>query len=739
MWFCIRYAACRVAVAVALLVSATSALAQNTDPAAEPPHLRSGTPAYPKGAQGDAIVVLELTIGRDGRVLGVEVVDGQEPFASAATTSAAGFVFEPARRNGKAMVARVRLQVRFQQPETSPTEPPSQPAPKAIDAPAAPPEPIEVVVHGKRTPTPPTTSFGRAEVREIPGAFGDPFRAIEGLPGVTPIASGVPFFYVRGAPPGNIGYFLDGVRVPYLYHVGLGPSVVHPGIVERVDLYPGGYPAQYGRFTGGIVTAETTAPRTDLHGEYNVRLFDLGALAETGFAEDRGTALVAFRYSYSAALLSLFVDEVQLDYRDFEARVSYDVTSKDRVTLFSFGAYDLLGERDNDVLYILFGSEFYRTDLRWDHEFDPDSSVRVAVTTGWEQTRIPNQPRNARDTMVGARVQASHAASKSVLVRAGGDVQVDRYRADDFPNADPDDPEIARFNALFPARDDVALGAYADVLFEDQGVEVVPGLRADLYRSGSSSVVGIDPRISSRIRVAKAVSVLHTFGVAHQPPSFLIPLPGLAIGELRGGLQTSLQASAGVEVQLPEATTATLTAFENVFLNMSDTLAAIRPGDTSLTRERRSQGAAYGVELYVRRKLTRRFGGYVSYTLSRSTRSVGSERFPMGFDRTHVANAAVAYDLGRRWRAGTRFTYYTGVPALPDTKGLIPPPRKQHPERDPAFYRLDLRLEKRWRISDAAWIAFVAEIMNTTLNKETVVGEEIGPVTIPSLGLEGAF
>jgi len=33
--------------------------------------------------------------------------------------------------------------------------------------------------------------------------------------------------------------------VPYFYHVGIGPSVVHPAIIERVDLYSGGYPARY--------------------------------------------------------------------------------------------------------------------------------------------------------------------------------------------------------------------------------------------------------------------------------------------------------------------------------------------------------------------------------------------------------------------------------------------------------------------------------------------------------------
>lgn len=601
-------------------------------------------------------------------------------------------------------------------------------------------EPIEVTVRGKkRDPPPPPTSLRRDEVREIPGAFGDPFRAIESMPGVTPIASGLPFFYVRGAPPGNVGYFLDGIRVPYLYHIGLGPSVVHPGMIERVDLYPGGYPARFGRFTGGIVTAETSPPRPELHGEYNVRLFDLGALAETGFDEERGTALVAFRYSYSAALLSLIVPEVKLDYRDFAARVSYDVTPDDRVTLVSFGAYDLLGEVKSDVLYVLFGSEFYRSDVRWDHRFDADTQVRVAVTTGWEQTRIPNQPRNAADTLLGARIEASHAASHSLFVRAGADVQLDHFQADDFPNADPDDPEIRRFNAMFPARDDLAVGAHTEVTLRGDGVEVTPGIRGDVFRSGGSTAFGIDPRIASRIRLSDRVAVLHTFGVAHQPPAFVIPLPGLAIGNLRGGLQTSLQASAGVEVGVYDATTLTLTAFENVFLDMSDTLAVLRPGDESLTREERSQGSTHGFEVYLKRKLTQRFGGYLSYTLSRSMRSVGNEKFPSGFDRTHVASAAAAYDLGRRWRVGSRFVLYTGVPKIPNPNGLVPPPREEHPERDPTFYRLDLRAEKRWMLGKSAWIAFVAEVMNATLNEETLLGEEIGPVTIPSVGVEGAF
>ena len=61
------------------------------------------------------------------------------------------------------------------------------------------------------------------------------------------------------------------------------------------------------------------------------------------------------------------------------------------------------------------------------------------------------------------------------------------------------------------------------------------------------------------------------------------------------------------------------------------------------------------------------------------------------------------------------------------------------PVRDPAFYRLDLRVEKRWTLQKARWISFVAETLNTTLHKEIVSNVELGPIAIPSVGVEGGF
>jgi hypothetical protein len=335
---------------------------------------------------GDARVLLELLIDAEGNVGDVRVLWGQAPFADAAAAAAPTWLFSPARQGERPRAARIRFELRFVEPEPveeAGLEAEAESSAPGPDPPA--PPPIAVRVRGRRKPVD-TRRLTRAEVRELPGAFGDPFRAIEALPGVTPIATGVPFFYVRGAPPGNVGYFLDEVRVPVLYHVGLGPSVVHPGIVQSVELYPGAYPARYGRFGGGIVAGLSTPPSDELHGEWQVRLFDAGALVEVPFAEGRGHLLLGGRYSYTAALVDLFADDVRLGYWDYQLRASYRIGRDDTLGVFSFGSFDYFGEDTGSADDELFGIEFHRVDLRHEHLFAGDAVLRSALTLGLDRT-----------------------------------------------------------------------------------------------------------------------------------------------------------------------------------------------------------------------------------------------------------------------------------------------------------------------------------------------------------------
>jgi TonB family protein len=780
---------------VAALAFVTSmGLAQASPPATpaalEPPRLVSETTVpYPEGAHGNGIVVLAIVVNADGTVRSAVPVDGNEPFSSAASRAAMTWRYEPATRGGKPVASRVRVEIDFR--------PPAPPAPMATPTPTptatSKPDSIqEVLVRGAHEEPSRTASLTRAEVRQIPGAFGDAFRAIEIMPGVTPIVSGLPFFYIRGAPPGDVGYFLDGIRVPYLFHVGIGPSVVHPAIVDRVDLYPGGYPARFGRFSGGIVSGETIQPAENIHGEYNLRFFDAGAFAEAPFDGGRGTLLLGGRFSFTSLLLSLSSPDTVLSYWDYQGRATYDLTPRDRVGVYAFGADDFLGQKQSGTTQTLFGTQFHRVDFRYDHDLHESATMRTAVTLGEDLTQV-GTGQSVRDRLVGARTEVSARLSPSALLRAGVDAVADVY--DIVFDAAAVSPTEAALATNFPSRTDLATGVRGDlVLNVMRGLEVTPGARIDFFGSAGATAFAIDPRLSARATITDRARLLWAMGLAHQPPAFVIPVPGFQPGGLKGGLQTAVQESMGVEWDLGSATTATATVFHNGFFNMSDALGVTQaqpsgcppgsfPSDTlagdpggaggsrscmqrftpgtlgpdrsggggqaagssGMTQtiqalEARTNGTAYGFELFVKRRLSEHLGGFLSYTLSRSTRVNNGQSFVAAFDRTHVLNTAAAYDLGRGWRAGARVTFYTGLPKAPDPTN---PSTRLAP-----FFRVDLRLEKRWSLGKRAWLSFVAEWLNATLSKEEIgtsctlqgcQATTVGPITIPSLGIEGGF
>ncbi len=734
-----------------------------------PRQVHAPTVPYPPSASGSAVVLVQLVVAVDGHVESATVVAGDEPFAAAARTAALEFRFEPATRGGVPVRATIRAKIAFTPPVVEPPpEPPgpSTSAPGPQTKPPSPPKdtPIDLVVEGERKELA-TTTIGGGEVKVLPGAFGDPFRAIESMPGVTPLINGLPFFYVRGAPPGNTGYFIDGVKVPMLFHLGAGPAVIAPGLIDHVDFHPGGYPARFGRFTGGVVAGETIGGPTKRHGEWNVRLFDASAMVEQPIADGKGEALLAGRYGYPGLLLSLASPDTGLQYWDYQVRAGYRPTDRDRVSVFFFGAFDRLVDKARDQ--ILFDAQFHRGDLRWDRKLE-GGTLRVATTLMFDQSGLGedngNDPRFAvRMLGVGARAELEKRVDPAVLVRAGADLWLERYRLVGVGDVDGNEQSAS----LFPTRADLMAGLRADAILRPSArVELVPGVRFDVYSQGNTTVPALDPRLATRLRVARNVWAVTTLGVSHQTPSFLIPFPGLRMATLGGGLQEVHQMAQGAEIELPQRMKATATVFRNAFRKLSDGLSVcLEQSGDDCDLDTRVPGRSYGLELLFKRDLTQRIGGWIAYTLSRSERSYRNVTFLSSFDRTHVFTAAGSVNLGLGFRFGARFASMSGRPAEQSFSLYSPPvdgPDATAPDgaplplslsrgrvRLPAFHRLDLRLEKRWASAASNW-ALVLEWYNALLQEEatawrcdsrtlTCKAQYVGPVTIPSVGLEGSF
>ena len=610
--------------------------------------------------------------------------------------------------------------------------------------------PLEVVVRGTKAPadTVGATTLRGQSTRAVPGTFGDAFQALASLPGVAPMASGLPFFYVRGAPPADTGYFIDGVPVPTVFHIGPGASIVPGALVDRIDFFPGAGPARYGRFVGGIVAAETTPPSLVPRAEGSVRLFDASAFVEVPVG-DSTDVVVGGRYGYPNLLLSIFAPTLSLAYGDYTLRVTRRLSPSDRISIFAIGAYD--HEEDASQNLVPIDSQFHRVDLRYDHLW-ASGSLRLATTYGFDRTS-GNVPSSYAETVESRsarlRLELVQRFGKVAELSAGADVSATHYS---FGYISPDSPSVS------PVGSEEVAGAYADLtLHLLRGVELVPSARIDEYRP-SAGLLGknefaFDPKLAARVALSKQVTWVSTWGLAHQEPSYVVPIPGVRVSS-DAGLQKVASLGEGLEARLPGGVTARATAFYQADRDVSDYVSGC--GSLINCNSVASvDGRTYGLEALVQRPLTRRLGGWISYTLARAERRLGGTSYLSPFDRTHVLSAVVHYDLGNGFSAGARVTYNTGRPDIPTLQysDRSPPialslaQAGQH--RLPDFYRLDLRLDKRWQLGEHHWITAVAEFFDATLNKEALdfrcsfsrlcTAQYVGPIALPSIGVEAGW
>ena len=348
-----------------------------------------------------------------------------------------------------------------------------------------------------------------------------------------------------------------------------------------------------------------------------------------------------------------------------------------------------------------FASEFHRVDVRFDHRGEGGSASRVALTLGVDRTRLEGT-RFAQSLMSNLRARHRRPLSREVEVEVGADAMLEHYNGD-LPNryAVPR-REYAQAEALFAPRVDSATGVWASATYRPAaGWDLTGALRGDVFTSAGKAALGPSPRASMRVPLTRKVAFLGALGVAPQPPAFAIPVP--AVGYEAAGRPPSRTRRAQGGALLPWRFTLKTVGFHHSYFNMRDIVPDREDVDIDVPQlGTGSPGQAFGLEVSFSRKLSERFAAFSSLTLSRSqlgSRPLQSARVSP-FDRTYVAQIGGAADLGRGWRASSRFLTYGGWPEV--ALGSVVPPDG----RLPPFYRVDLRLEKRWIFGEhgtSAW------------------------------------
>lgn len=743
-------------------VTSEPSVAPVAPPVILPQLLEPLVPKYPANATGDARVILHVTLDAAGRVGRVDVKEGVEPFASEARRVAAAGRFSPAQRGGVPIPARITVAVDFTYTQVTTSELPPDAAPASVTAAAAQggagvtpdeQEVIDIVITAPRVDSTERV-ISKAEARLMAGTFGDPLRAVELLPGVTPLISGVPYLYVRGAPAGSVNFYLNDARVPQLYHVGPGSSILHPQLAEGVALRSGPYRARYGDATSGVITARVEPKVTAPSAELETKAFESGGFVAAPFAEGDGAVAVAAKRSHLQYILDRLNPELALSYWDYQAAAVYDASARDHLTLLVLGAKDFVGEKQNvdAPVQTQLQTEFHRLKVGYNRNLAPNVDLSNYVIFGVEGTKFADvgQEMNARSLGGGTTLSCVVSDGLSWAVGATAEaMDYDGSKATAWVGA-------AHNGGVSRVDTQAALWAESRVS-PRRGVYLDAGLRAVGYTSADKRAFSVEPRLTSTLELSEHVETVLATGYTTQTPSASVPAPAVRPAELRGGIQRALQRAATVRYRSPFELTVEATAFFNTYLNLSDPLslgtvpdplgvgsstsgAPLQQEELNFTD--RPNGRAYGVELLLRRPFTHDLSGMLAYTLSRSTRRLGSQDALSSFDRTHTLNLTLGYKLGAGYDLGTRVLLYSGLPVR--EVGVL---GGHTDDRSAPFLRVDFRASKEWHLS---WtdLMLIVEVLNATFAKETLgvacspqgcVTAEFGPVSVPSVGLRGTF
>jgi TonB family protein len=631
-------------------------------------------------------------------------------------------------------------------------------------------DPYEIVVVGdKRREEVSRITLRGPELQQVPGTFGDPFRVIQTLPGTASIMSLLPFPVVRGASPSSTGFLLDGTRIPLLYHLLLGTSVVHPEFIDEIQFYPGGAPVLYGGYTGGIIDGRTHRARPD------ERLIDLDAnLTQAGgFVRQPIKALgvtvsAGARYGYPGLILSLATDQLSLSYWDYQFRLDGG-NARNGWTVMFFGAKDELQTpsptaapgSSNPPLEPALILGFHRADLRAYHGSGRwDAHYRLVL--GFDETTSSGS--NVSTWVAEPRLRWSFRANDQLTFAAGLDGSYHDYQQGAPSSVANDNFSLATFTQDLEVLYSGA--AYLEALWRPTSRWLIrPGVRHDAYDDRTTTRQATDPRLTVRYKLGErslpdvvagsddsAIWLKGSLGIYHQPPRFVLPLPGFDSMPLKYGMLRSIQTSLGVEAPLYQRFTLGL---EGYFAYMDPTIFDLTvnretlntAGNTSLiptttapspTRAqdildrltKPQTGRAYGLEVLIRRESKRGLFGWLSYTLSRSERQRDGAWAAYDFDRTHLVNLVAGLRLPRNWDLGLRVQYQSGKPAT-TTSGY-------NTARGEGYYRVDLRVDKR-AIWQGWMLDFYIDLLNAALLPEEVTPGVRIRYVLPTAGLRARF
>ena len=596
-------------------------------------------------------------------------------------------------------------------------------------------------------------------IKKIPALMGevDVIKSITLLPGVQSASEGSSGFSVRGGATDHNLILLDGAPIYNASHFLGFFSVFNNDVVKDATLYKGDIPADFGGRLSSVldVSVKDEMPkRLSLQG--GVGLVTSHLMLETPLFDHKTSVLLAGRRTYAGLVLPFLGEDLnksKINFYDVNAKVSQSLGKNDRLFLSFYNGHDqfsmqqmvglgygnssatlrwshIFSERLTSNLSLLGSRYRYNIDMNYSpYDFaisagTDAASLNYNFAMHWNDqhdsrfglsTGIQSYLQGEIDDRGGALSQYLQIDQSKSVARKG--LEHALYFTHDYTPT----PRLS-FRAGMRLSCFQNIGEEDLYVFDDILYEVMDTLH---YGKGEvfNTVINPEPRLAAKFQLDEHSSVKASYSRTVQYAQ--------VASSATGGLPFDVWFPTSPNVKPQKCDQFALGYFRNFhddaietsvevyYKNMQNVIDfkdnAITYGYLLIDGELRvGKGRSYGAEFLVRKNVGK-FTGWVSYTYSRTFRtikdiSLGRE-YRSPYDRPHNIVIVGSYDLTPRITLAANWIYNTGQPVtFPYGQYTLNGVTyavyngKRNESRYPDYHRLDLSFTcKLGKLDNRRW------------------------------------
>lgn len=627
-----------------------------------------------------------------------------------------------------------------------------------------------------------TFSYSREEIFRNPGAQGDIMRALSNLPGV--VSSGAQFSAIaaRGQGTQDNVYMVDDIPMYNLSHLeaegfnsgfndpnGGRYSIFAPRVIDNVLFQNGGFDAGYGRKSSsylGLGIKEGNKAGWSYTGQ-----FDLlgGTLMADGPVSKKTSVFASGRYYNFGAIIGLMnmKNSGSVSFGDYILKTTTEINANNKLSFLAMyhperpikTLADMTDTTnihdDNSAGSLLFNHKsskavlglnlrtlinahsywknilYFRRStvdnkfgyftplldtagLILDAHYGPSEDDLRSIKNNQQELgyrSILNRRFSKINVMAGVEAMLVNVEFSRTLKHTD---TIFSFRETDLR---PDlstyyqilDPTM--FNASYGATR-LNSSAYLSASWTaTPWLTLNPGLRYDY--TGFTEQHTIAPRLSGSVLLSAQHSINFSSGLYYQDPGYQ-DIAGQQLGN-RLKNERSIQSILGYKFQISSDLKFVIEGWHKQFDNL-----IVQPNRTQSFLTNNGTGFAYGMDVSVTKRLSRKWYGQASYSYMASKRNDnnGTEEYDYTFSVPHNLSLMGSYKPNNRWILSGKFRYSTGRPTdkyLVHADVLNDPNRVRYSQeilgtntdRLPAYISLDMRVDYNIPLKRGTFSAFV--------------------------------